>query len=240
MTAVADVLAALGRLRVHDVSPALHGDTATWSRYEPPAITPLYTHDRDGFAANELRLAEHTGTHVDAPFHFDPGGLTIDQLDPAVLLLRPYRKLDLRARDYQPGELIEREALEATGVTLAPGDVAILQLGWDRFLPGGSEARERTWWGQNEPGLSEDACRWLADAGVAAVACDTGACDVACKDGEVSAIHGHGAHFLPRGILIVEALVGLDAVPDTGLFLALPLKIAGGTGSPVRVLLLTE
>jgi kynurenine formamidase len=41
-------------------------------------------------------------------------------------------------------------------------------------------------------------------------------------------------------ILIVEGLRGLAKVPDSGLFLALPLRLAGGTGSPVRVLLLTE
>ena len=52
--------------------------------------------------------------------------------------------------------------------------------------------------------------------------------------------HGHVEHFLPQGILIVEGLTGLADVPATGLFLALPLKIAGGTGSPVRVVLLTD
>jgi kynurenine formamidase len=52
--------------------------------------------------------------------------------------------------------------------------------------------------------------------------------------------HGHAGAFLPRGVLIVEGLTGLADVPATGLFLALPLKIAGGTGSPVRVVLLTD
>ena len=52
--------------------------------------------------------------------------------------------------------------------------------------------------------------------------------------------HGHASAFLPRGILIVEGLMGLSHVPATGLFLALPLKIAGGTGSPLRVVLLSE
>jgi arylformamidase len=52
--------------------------------------------------------------------------------------------------------------------------------------------------------------------------------------------HGHVHCFLPRGILILEGLHGLAAVPPTGLLVALPLKIADGTGSPVRVVLLTE
>jgi arylformamidase len=52
--------------------------------------------------------------------------------------------------------------------------------------------------------------------------------------------HGHTHAFLPRGILIVEGLHGLAGVASAGLFLALPLKIAGGTGSPLRVVLLTD
>ena len=63
---------------------------------------------------------------------------------------------------------------------------------------------------------------------------------VAAINAEMSGAHGHASAFLPRGILIVEGLTGLGRVPATGLFLALPLKIADGTGSPLRVVLLTE
>jgi kynurenine formamidase len=54
--------------------------------------------------------------------------------------------------------------------------------------------------------LAPEACEYLADVGVAAVASETAACDVAAKDGEIVAGHGHSQYFLPRGILIVEAL----------------------------------
>jgi arylformamidase len=70
------------------------------------------------------------------------------------------------------------------------------------------------------------------------VASDTAACDNAVVEGEIGAGHGHSHWFLPRGILIVEGLRGLAKLPPTGLFVALPLKIKGGTGSPLRVLLL--
>jgi kynurenine formamidase len=118
--------------------------------------------------------------------------------------------------------------------------VAIVECGWDRYLPDGADAREPAWWGRNQPGLAEDACALLVDAGIVAVASDTAACDVAARDGEVLSGHGHMAAFLPNGILILEGLKGLAHVPPTGLLVALPLKIQGGTGSPVRVLLLSE
>ncbi len=241
---MAGVLAAMGGLTVHDLSPTITDDMPMWFMYPQPEIAPLFQHAEAGAAANRVALAEHTGTHVDAPFHFDADGATVDRVPVDALLLRPYRKYDLTANDHQPGEMIElahlKAAEAAAGFTLSPGDVAILEIGWDRYRPGGADAREPGWWGANEPGLSPEACEYLADAGVACVACDTPACDVAARDRELLGAHGHTNAFLPRGILIVEGLQGLAGVPPTGLFLALPLKIAGGTGSPVRVVLLAE
>jgi kynurenine formamidase len=235
---------AISRFRVHDVSPTITAELPVFFMYPQPRVTPLYEHAAGGVAANVLELAEHVGTHVDAPYHFHSGGATVDALPAHVLFLKPFKKFDLTANRHQPGELVELEdliaAAERGGFSLEDGDVAVLEFGWDRNLPGGEEGRERDWWGRNQPGLSEAACEYLATAGIAAVACDTAACDVACRDGEILAAHGHAQHFLPNGILIVEGLFGLSRVPAHGLFVAIPLKVGQGTGSPVRVLLLTE
>lgn len=241
---IATLVDALGELTAHDVSPVLGPDLPMWFMYEAPQVEPLFRHAEKGAAANRVTIAEHSGTHVDAPFHFDPDGLTADRIPLDSMLLRPFKKFDLSEDEHQPGDSVGLEHLRAAeargGFELAAGDVAVLELGWDRYLPGGADGREAAWWGRNQPGLSEDACRYLADREVAAVACDTAACDIAVVDGEFLSAHGHTHYFLPRGILIVEGLTGLAAVPATGLFLALPLKIEGGTGSPVRVVLLTE
>ena len=209
--------------------------------YEGPELTRLFSHDEVGAAANRIALAEHTGTHIDAPFHFDRDGATIDAVAPDALLMRPYKKFDLSGLAPEPGQLIGAGALELAaeraGFALDPGDVAIVEMGWDRHWPTGPGD---SFWGRNEPGLAEDACRYLAQAGVAAVASDTAGCDVPCVDGEIGLGHGHSSWFLPRGILVVEGLRGLAGVPARGLFVALPLRIAGGTGSPARVLLLHE
>jgi kynurenine formamidase len=242
--AIAAALSAVRGLKVHDVSPTIDGELPMWFMYDQPVITPVVRHDQGGAAINTISMSEHTGTHVDAPFHFDPQGQTMAEVPVDALLFRPYCKYDLTSDNHQPGDLIGIEHLKAAeargGFALQPGDVAIIEVGWDRHLPGGAEGRERDWWGRNQPGLADEACEYLAELGVAAVASDTAACDVAARDGEVSGAHGHVSSFLPRGILIVEGLTGLAGVPSTGLFLALPLKIADGTGSPVRVVLLTE
>jgi arylformamidase len=242
--AIAAALAAVARLTVHDVSPTIDADLPVWFMYDSPVITPVVRHEQGGAAVNTLSINEHTGTHVDAPFHFDANGQRMAEVPVESLLLRPFCKYDLTADDHQPGDLIGVEHLKAAEArgkfSVQPGDVAIIEVGWDRNLPGGPAGRDASWWGRNQPGLADDACEYLADLGVAAVACDTAACDVAAVEAEMSGAHGHVGAFLPRGILIVEGLTGLAQVPATGLFLALPLKIADGTGSPVRVVLLTE
>jgi len=242
--AVEALLAAFGRFEIHDVSPTISAELPMWFMYEPPVITPVARHDQGGAAVNTISLNEHSGSHVDAPFHFDARGLTMAEVPVDALLLRPFCKYDLSQDEHQPGELIGVDHLQAAerraGFTIQPRDVAILELGWDCNLPGGPEGRDPTWWGRNQPGLANEACEYLAGLGVAAVGCDTAACDVAAVDAEMSGAHGHVSAFLPRGILIVEGLTGLADVPATGLFLALPLKVAEGTGSPIRVVLLTE
>jgi len=241
---LAAIVAALDRVVVHDVSPVIHDDLPVWFKFEQPKVTPIARHGQGGAAVNALSINEHTGSHVDAPFHFSADGATMAEVPVDALLLAPFRKYDLTGNDHQPGELIEVEHLEAAearaGFSLQPGHIAVLETGWDRYLPGGADAREPGWWGSNQPGLSDEACEYLAARRPVAVASDTAACDAAAIDREVSSAHGLVDVFLPRGILIVEGLHGLANVPATGLFVALPLKIANGTGSPLRVVLLTE
>jgi kynurenine formamidase len=239
--AIESLRAALAAFRIHDASPLIEPGMPTFVAHAAPRIEPALTHAEHGAAANLLTLAEHTGSHVDAPFHFDPDGDTVDLLPPDCLFLRPYKKLDLSGAGAAGGQMLGADALRAAAeqarISLEPGDVAIVEFGWDRHWPGAPGA-EPGYWGANEPGLDEEACRYLAETGVAAVASDTAGCDVPCSDGEIGHGPGHSTWFLPRGILVVEGLRRLAEVAPTGLIAALPLPIAGGSGSPLRVLLL--
>jgi kynurenine formamidase len=241
--ALAAIAAAVRGLHIHDVTPTLAPDVEMFYLNSAPEVRPYSEHSTSGTASNIWQFHEHSGAHVDAPYHFDATGATIDELAPDVLFLRPFVKFDLTGLDLPPGVAATAEQLTAAAerdnLALSGGDVAIVDFGYDKYLPGGAEAREPGWWGRNQPGLDDSACRYLADAGVVAVASDTSACDLGVADGDMSAGTGHSQHFLPRGILIVEGLRALSAVPAAGLFAALPLKLAGGTASPVRVLLLT-
>ena len=240
-------LAALGdavrALTIHDVTPALGPDAAMFFPNPAPQVRPFSAHDTHGAASNIWEFHEHSGAHVDAPFHFDPQGETMDQVAPDTLFFRPFKKFDLSGLDLQPGQPLElgdyQQVAEQDGLTPDRGDIVIFDFGYDKYLPGMSDARAPEWWGRNQPGLSDEVCAHLASLHVTAVASDTSACDLAVCDGEMSAGTGHGRHFLPNGILIIEGLRHLAQAPSTGLFVALPLKLAGGTASPLRALLLT-
>ena len=242
-----EIGAAVRRLRHHDVSPMYRPELALFFPMPHVQVESISEHDPDAgqsVSAKVWTLPEHSGSHVDAPYHFSPAGKPIHELPIDALFFRPFKKFDLTPDDPQPGEPATRERLvaaaERAAISLDPGDVAIVEFGWDRYLPGGPAGKDESWWGANEPGLSDDACEYLARAGVSAVACDTAACDFSLRDGNMSGGSGHTRWFLPEGILIVEGLTRLSAVPAAGMFVALPLNLKNGSGSPLRVLLLTD
>jgi len=235
------------RTRVVDLSPLLHTGMPTWSTH-PDAIfiQDARSHDKDGYFAQTLLISEHTGAHVDAAHHFhrDLPEATVDAYRPDQLIGR-FALIDLRPGDFQPGRLVTaaevEEALAARHVALEPGDVALVCFGWEKhYKPDHPDPAVRAWWSDNAPGLAEDACALLAGRGISAIGSDTAACDVAVVDGEMKSDFGHRTYFLPRGIPIIEGLANLEGLPASGVFFAAPLRIRGGSGSPLRPLAFIE
>ena len=241
MTALAE---ALRGATFFDVSPVIDERLPLFPGHPPLSIdAEARTHDRDGYFLQHLCLGEHVGSHVDAPAHAVAAlaSHTID-LYPVDRFIAPYVKYDLTEYAPGPGDLVSRTTLEEVerrdGFEAQRGDVAIVQFGWDRyFRPGSDDADERLWWVRNAPGLAEDACVHLADRGVSGVGSDTATCDAAMVDGTITSAVGHTQVFLPHEILLFEGLVGLGAAPTCGVFLGLPLRIRGGSGSPIRAVL---
>jgi kynurenine formamidase len=235
---------ALRSATLYDVSPVIDERLPVFPGHPPLTIdAKARTHERDGYFLQRLSLGEHVGSHVDAPAHAVPGmaDRTIDRY-PVDRFVAPYVKYDLTAYAPGPGDLVSRATLQEVeardGFEPRAGDIAIIQFGWDRHLrPQSESADERLWWIRNAPGLAEDACSYIAGRGVKGVGSDTATCDAAVVDGTITSAVGHERAFLPNEILIFEGLVGLDAAPSQGLFLGLPLRIRGGSGSPIRAVL---
>jgi kynurenine formamidase len=243
--AVGDFISALGRLRVVDLSPTLYTNMPQWFTHPDVAIVPdARNFQQDQYFLQTLVLPEHSGCHVDAPAHVlqDHASETIDTLPPTVLW-GPAKKLDLSDEHWKPGDLLGLDHFLAKAederLTIEKGDIVLVQFGWDQYLAGADRDHAKArWWGANMPGFSEDLCQHLGGLGPAAIGTDTAACDLAVVEGKIvtEPQWGHLRDFLPKGILILEGVTNLAAVPRSFYFIALPLKIRGGSGSPLRAI----
>jgi kynurenine formamidase len=167
--------------------------------------------------------------------------VSIDQF-PADTLIAPAVVYDFFNKDLKPGELITLAMVQAYeqkhGVRVGKGEIALINFGWmQRYWRTDSQS---TWFVKNAPGIAEDAIIYFKEQGIRAIGCDTVACDMAVVDGKGLATPGHEKHWLPNKILIIEMLTNLDKLSPRCLFVATPLKIQGGSGSPIRPLAFCE
>jgi len=235
-TTIADLTALLTQFEIVDLSPLLERGIPRWPAHPHLIIDPTVTHEHDGYYCQALHIAEHTGAHVDAPAHAVPQCMadTIETL-PIDALIGPAVVYDFAPRNLGPGDLLSARDFLAWerkhGERVSRGEIALLHFGWMKHWRTDGGWR---FYAENEPGLDESAVKLLAERGVKAVGADTIAVDKGMKDGVSSPAWGHRKYWLPEGILIIEMLANLDKLPARCLFMALPLKIKNGSGSPIR------
>lgn len=180
----------------------------------------------------QVTMNEHSGTHVDAPAHFisdaNPAAhVTIDRVPPTRLLGRGVR---IDCRKFQAGETVPASALaewEKTHGEIRAANIVLFDFGWSsRWALRPQHLSYITDW----PGVAMDTAEYLIQKQVAAIGVDTLSPDApaALRSGPIHPV------LLEKQVLIIENLCHLDQLPDFFLFLALPLKIGAGSGSPIR------
>lgn len=184
------------------------------------SISKGLVHKEDYCHVDRVCIGSHSGTHIDAPYHFLEDGRRIDQF-PAEYFIGHGVVIPLTGK--QGNEPIAKAELMPWEAQLKKTAVALLCTGWDAHF--GKPEYE------SHPFLSSEAAEFLVACGIKIVGTDALNID--------SSINGEfPAHdvLLSKEVLIVENLTGLNAVPEnpTGLFSFLPLKIKDSDGSPVR------
>jgi kynurenine formamidase len=172
--------------------------------------------DRRALNNSRFSVSIHTGTHMDAPFHFFDNGRTIDQI-PLDRFFGPAFCVDLSG-----DRVIDAAKLKPFEAKIRKQPKVILYTGWS------SHWKQADYF-TDHPCLTGDAAQFLVDAGVHLVGLDTPSVD----------LPPFPAHLvlLGNGVVIVENLRNLDAIPqETFELIVLPLKIAGRDGSPVRAI----
>jgi kynurenine formamidase len=208
-------------------------------------------------------MGGHVGTHIDALSHISYRGklyggidvadafengryskLGIDTVEPIVtggVLLDVARALGLRS--CPPGYEVTPDDLEqaraATGISPQPGGVILVRTGWGQLFDD-RDAYEGS--RDGTPGPGEAGCKWLADFQPCAVGADTLAFERRPGGVELG-LPGHRLLIVERGIHIIEVL-DLEAIAAAGVaefvFVVSPLKLTGGTGSPVRPIAIVD
>ena len=240
-----------------DIASVFDGARGTWidlthAFSEASIFWPTDTH---GFALEKLAYgptaggwfyasyrysgAEHGGTHLDAPIHFAEGRQTNDEI-PLLSLVGPAAVVDVSDRAH-PDYLVSVEDLmgwEAKHGQIPKGAILVVRTGWDARYQDrasylgtsrmGSEAVAEL----HFPGLAPEAAQWLvANRNIDAFGIDTASVD-----------YGQSANFRTHVILYEKNIPGFENVanlsqlPPVGSFVvALPMKIKGGSGGPLRI-----
>jgi len=217
--------------RVWDISPPLTPDLAVF-----PGDTPL---EREVIARREagdsvtlstLRATVHMGAHVDAPLHYGTGAAPIDAV--------PLDRLLGRCRLVRPARDHGRDGRLGATELAAALDTLVAKLSGDRpeiperVLVATGSHPDPTRWTDEFTALAPEAIDWLAAAGVRTVGIDTPSIDPA----DSSELPAHAA-VLRHDMTIVEGLA-LTGVPEGDYeLIALPLRLVGFDGSPVRAVL---
>jgi len=227
-----------------DLTHPFDAETIYWPtepgfRFEPgnngPTAKGYY------YAANRFATAEHGGTHLDAPRHFAAGRHTVDQIEPE-RFVGEAAVIDVTAK------CAANPVYEATVDDLVAWEtrhgrqlldvIVLVRTGWaarwadrERYLGTAAKGPEAVK-ALRFPGLAPEAAKWLVEhRRVKAVGIDT-----ASIDHGPSTLFGAHVTLCTANVPIFENVAALERLPEHGAFIAaLPMKIAGGSGGPLRI-----
>lgn len=191
-------------------------------------IAPARSIEQDGWNATTLTLYSHSGTHMDAPCHFLPGANTLDQQDLGVVF-GPAMVVNLAPA--APRQLIGIADIESHSDRIHPGCRILFRTDWHKRY-GSSAYRHEL------PRISLDLAKWLVEQQVALIGVEPPSVADVNNIQEVTEVH----QTLFRGnVVIVEGLAHLDQLRSQIVqFVALPMKITNGDGSPVRAIAMED
>lgn len=192
------------------------------------------------YASGNFAMSEHGGTHIDAPIHFGRGRSAVDEI-PVSRLVGPAVVVDVaqavaRERDYRL-TVEDLKAWESRHGRIPEGAIVLMYSGWGRSWPDKARYLGSDTPGDPKtlhfPGFSKEAAAFLVrERAIDGVGVDTPSID-----------HGPSRDFIVHQIVNgadrygLENIANLDKLPPRGATLiALPMKIKGGTGGPVRII----
>ena len=215
-------------MKVIDLTLTISEQIPTFPGSPQPNFINWETLDKDGYNLELLFLSSHTGTHIDAPYHFLKKGQKIHQIITRRLVTEAIL-IRIRKGANQSITKTDIKKFEKKYGVIDEGSTIIFHTGWQKNL------KKELYFLKN-PGLAVSAARYLVSKKINLVGIDSPSIDLG-KDSKFS-VH----HILAKGgILIVENLSNLEKIHSEKFHLIVaPLKLKNATGSPVRAMALTD
>ena len=208
-------------MKVIDLTHVIVSGMPVYPGTEGPQLEPANSYERDGFRETRLTMYSHTGTHMDAPAHLFPNGITLDRF-PTAQFVGPALVVD--CSHLQAGEAIGMEQIRRLGALAERAEFLLFQTGWSRY------------WGTGEyfgdyPCITFEVVDYLLSTGKKGVGLDTIGLDpIAAAE-----LPRHRRLLQSDSMVILENLTNLEKIgSERFLLCALPLKQAEGDGAPVR------
>ena len=215
-------------MKVIDLTLTISENIPTFPGSPKPNFINWENIKKDGYNLELLFLSTHTGTHIDAPYHFLKKGQKIHQITTKRLVTETVLIKIMKDSD-QSITKTDIEKFEKKYGKIDDGSTVIFHTGWQKNL-------EKKSYFLKNPGLAISAAKYLALKKINLVGIDSPSIDLG-KDSKFS-VH----HILAKnGILIVENLVNLEKIHSEKFHLIVaPLKLKNATGSPVRAMALVD
>jgi kynurenine formamidase len=227
-----------GKTKIVDLGHALNSKNPYWPGpgYEPFKFEIFATIEKDHVLSGRMTLAEHTGTHLDAPNHFVNGQVSVENI-PLTQLFGPSVVIDVRtAVASSPDYLLTTSDIttfEQQHGKIPDNAVVFMYTGWDeRWDDYDKYKNADTRKVLHFPGFSTDAAKLLAEERhIAGIGIDTLSVDYGMSTDFMVHHISHG-----KGKFHLENVANLGAMPATGGFVIVaPMKIENGTGGPARI-----
>lgn len=216
-------------MKVIDLTLGISSNIKVFSGSPQPSFIKWSKFDIHGYDSEVMFMSTHTGTHMDAPSHFILGRATIDEIEVNRFVCNNALLLKIEKESNQTisrNDIIGAEKDDdGGGEEIKENDTIVFFTGWERQI-------EKDNYISDNPGLSTDAAKYLAEKKVNAVAIDGPSID----PGIDNSFKAHKI-LLSNDILIIENLCNLEKFHSGRFTLIItPLKLIGISGSPVRAI----
>ena len=215
-------------MKILDLTLTVSENSPTFPGSPAPGFVQWENIKDDGYNLELLFLSTHTGTHLDAPYHFLEKGTKIHEINVKRLVCNAVL-IKVRKKNGETVKKLDIEKFEKTHGKIAVSSSVIFWTGWQKNLL-------KSFYFTKNPGLSVSAANYLAAKKINLVGIDAPSIDL----GSDSKFPVH--HILAKNnILIVENLANLDKINSGNFHLVIaPLKLKNATGSPIRAFAFTE